>query len=42
MVTVSGFKVILHCMHDDLTDSAFVFVGTIDEAVEKAKQGAAK
>ena len=40
--TVRGFKEILEGKHDDLPASAFLFVGTIDEAVEKAKQGAAK
>ena len=39
--TVRGFKEILEGKHDDLPESAFLFVGTIDEAVEKAK-GAAK
>ena len=37
--TVRGFKEILEGKHDDLPESAFLFVGTIDEAVEKAKQG---
>lgn len=36
--TVRGFKEILEGKHDDLPESAFLFVGTIDEAVEKAKQ----
>ncbi|WP_418468429.1 F0F1 ATP synthase subunit beta [Faecousia sp.] len=40
--TVRGFKEILEGKHDDLPESAFLFVGTIDEAIEKAKQGAAK
>ena len=40
--TVRGFKEILEGTHDDLPEAAFLFVGTIDEAVEKAKQGAAK
>ena len=40
--TVRGFKEILEGKHDDLPESAFLFVGTNDEAVEKAKQGAAK
>ncbi len=40
--TVRGFKEILEGKHDALPESAFLFVGTIDEAVEKAKQGAAK
>jgi len=36
--TVRGFKEILEGKHDDLPESAFLYVGTIDEAVEKAKQ----
>ena len=36
--TIRGFKEILEGKHDDLPESAFLFVGTIDEAVEKAKQ----
>ena len=36
--TVRGFKEILEGLHDDLPESAFLFVGTIDEAVEKAKK----
>ena len=40
--TVRGFKEILEGKHDDLPESAFLFVGTIDEAVEKARKGAAK
>ena len=28
--------------HDDLPESAFLFVGTIDEAVEKARKDAAQ
>jgi len=35
--TVRGFKEILEGKHDDLPESAFYMVGTIDEAVEKAK-----
>ena len=35
--TVRGFKEILDGEHDDLPESAFLFVGTIDEAIEKAK-----
>ncbi len=38
--TVRGFKEILEGKHDDLPESAFLFVGTIDEAVAKAKKGA--
>ncbi|MDO5478582.1 MAG: F0F1 ATP synthase subunit beta [Clostridia bacterium] len=37
--TVRGFKEIIEGKHDDLPESAFLFVGTIDEAVEKAKRG---
>ncbi|MGN1097461.1 MAG: F0F1 ATP synthase subunit beta [Clostridia bacterium] len=37
--TVRGFKEIIEGKHDDLPESAFLFVGSIDEAVEKAKQG---
>jgi F-type H+-transporting ATPase subunit beta len=39
--TVRGFKEILSGMHDDLPEQAFYMVGTIDMAVEKAKQMAA-
>ncbi|MDF9867700.1 F-type H+-transporting ATPase subunit beta [Bacilli bacterium PM5-3] len=35
--TVQGFKEILEGKHDDLPEQAFLFVGTIEEAVEKAK-----
>ena len=35
--TIRGFKEILEGKHDDLPESAFLFVGTIDEAVAKAK-----
>ncbi|MDD7428342.1 MAG: F0F1 ATP synthase subunit beta [Oscillospiraceae bacterium] len=35
--TIRGFKEIIAGMHDDLPESAFLYVGTIDEAVEKAK-----
>ncbi|MGL4730202.1 MAG: F0F1 ATP synthase subunit beta [Clostridium sp.] len=35
--TVRGFKEILEGKHDNLSESAFLFVGTIEEAVEKAK-----
>ena len=37
--TIRGFKEILEGKHDDLPESAFLFVGTIDEAVAKAKKG---
>ena len=36
--TVRGFREILDGKHDSLPESAFLFVGTIDEAVEKAKK----
>lgn len=36
--TIRGFQEILEGKHDDLPESAFLFVGTIDEAVEKAKE----
>ncbi|PIW40140.1 MAG: F0F1 ATP synthase subunit beta [Chloroflexi bacterium CG15_BIG_FIL_POST_REV_8_21_14_020_46_15] len=36
--TVRGFKEILEGKHDDLPEAAFWLVGTIDEAVEKAKK----
>lgn len=37
--TIRGFREIIDGMHDDLPESAFLFVGTIEEAVEKAKKG---
>ncbi len=40
--TVRGFKEILEGKHDDLPESAFLYVGSIDEAVAKAGKGAAK
>jgi len=36
--TVRGFREILEGKHDDLPEAAFYMVGTIDEAVEKAKE----
>ncbi|QTA37169.1 F0F1 ATP synthase subunit beta [Thermosipho ferrireducens] len=36
--TVRGFKEILEGKHDNLPEAAFYMVGTIDEAVEKAKK----
>ena len=36
--TVTGFREILDGKHDDLPEQAFYMVGTIDEAVEKAKK----
>jgi len=35
--TIRGFREILEGKHDDIPESAFLFVGTIDEAVENAK-----
>ena len=34
--TIRGFKEILEGKHDDIPESAFLYVGTIEEAVEKA------
>ncbi len=36
--TIRGFKEIIEGKHDALPESAFLFVGTIDQAVEKAKR----
>ena len=36
--TIRGFREIIEGKHDNLPESAFLYVGTIDEAVEKAKQ----
>ena len=36
--TIRGLKEIIEGKHDDLPESAFLFVGTIDEAVEKGRQ----
>jgi len=35
--TIRGFKEIIEGKHDDLPDQAFYMVGTIEEAIEKAK-----
>jgi len=35
--TIRGFREIIEGKHDDLPESAFLFVGTIDEAVAKEK-----
>jgi F-type H+-transporting ATPase subunit beta len=40
--TISGFKGIVAGDYDDLPEAAFYMVGTIDEAVEKAKKMAAE
>ena len=37
--TIRGFKEIIEGKHDDLPESAFLFAGTIDEVIEKAKKG---
>ena len=37
--TIRDFAEIIDGKHDDLPESAFLFVGTIDEAIEKAKKG---
>jgi len=39
--TIKGFREILDGKHDDLPEQAFYLVGTIEEAVEKAKSMAA-
>lgn len=36
--TVRSFKEILEGKHDDLPEAAFLYVGTIEEAIEKAKK----
>jgi len=38
--TIRGFKEIIEGKHDDLPEQAFMYVGTIEEAVEKAKKAA--
>ena len=37
--TIRGFKEIIEGKHDKIPESAFLFAGTIDEVVEKAKKG---
>ncbi|MCL1822890.1 MAG: F0F1 ATP synthase subunit beta [Oscillospiraceae bacterium] len=37
--TIRGFKEIIEGKHDDLPESAFLFMGGIDEVVEKSKAG---
>ena len=39
--TIRGFKEIIEGMHDDIPESAFLFAGSIDEVVAKAKGGQA-
>lgn len=36
--TIRGFKEILEGLHDDLPEQAFLYVGTIDDAVAKARE----
>jgi F-type H+-transporting ATPase subunit beta len=36
--TVRGYRQILDGEHDDLPEEAFYMVGTIDEAVDKARE----
>ncbi len=36
--TLRGFREILDGKHDDLPEGAFYMVGTIDEAIQKAKE----
>ena len=37
--TIRGFKEIIEGKHDEIPESAFLFAGTIDEVVERAKKG---
>lgn len=37
--TIRGFKEILEGKHDDVPESAFLFAGTIDDVVARAKKG---
>ena len=39
--TIKGFKEIVEGKHDDVPEQAFLYVGTIEEALEKAKELAA-
>ena len=39
--TIRGFKEIVEGKHDDIPESAFLFAGTIDDVVAKAKGGTA-
>ena len=36
--TIKGFKGIINGDYDDLPENAFYLVGTIEEAIEKAKK----
>ena len=37
--TIRGFREILDGKYDELPESAFLFIGTVEEAVEKARKG---
>ena len=37
--TIRGFREIIEGKHDDIPESAFLFAGTIDQVVERAKKG---
>ncbi len=37
--TIRGFKEIINGEHDDIPESAFLFAGTIDDVIAKAKRG---
>jgi F-type H+-transporting ATPase subunit beta len=39
--TIRGFKEVVDGKHDDIPEQAFYMVGTIEQAVEKAKRMAA-
>jgi len=39
--TIRGFKEVVDGKHDDIPEQAFYMVGTIEQAVEKAKKMAA-
>jgi F-type H+-transporting ATPase subunit beta len=36
--TIRGFREIIDGEHDDIPESAFLFAGTIDDVLEKAKE----
>ncbi len=36
--TIRGFKEIIEGLHDDISEQAFLYIGTIDEAVAKSKR----
>jgi F-type H+-transporting ATPase subunit beta len=40
--TIKGFKEIVEGKHDNLPEQAFVNVGTIDQAIEKANEMASQ